>query len=93
MWSDQGYTFYAASQSYEKQLLPSSCLSVRLSLCIKRLVSFWTDFQDIISSEKSDEKIQISLKWDKNMNVGKKKFRAGKATDDNMAHARCMLDI
>ena len=48
----------------------SDCLSVRRSsVCIEQLDSHWMDFYEILHSEvfgKSVEKIQVSLKSDKN---------------------------
>jgi len=39
--------FYVRSQKCEKQLLLSSCLSVRLSIRIQQLGSHWTGCQEI----------------------------------------------
>jgi len=62
--------FKAYTQNYKKQLLASSCLSIRPSILVEQLGSQWLDFQEIlflrILSKKSFEKIQVSLKSDKN---------------------------
>jgi hypothetical protein len=61
--------FYARLQNCEKRLLASSCLSVRPSVRMEQLGSYWTDFHEIwylSIFRKSVEKIQVSLKSDKN---------------------------
>jgi len=61
---------YARSQHCEKWLLPSSCLSIRLSVLMKQIGSYCTDLHEIryfrIFFEKSVEKIHLSLKHFKN---------------------------
>ena len=60
---------YNSSQNCENRLLASSCLSVRPSLCVEKLDSYWEDFHGIwylIIFRKSVEKIQVSLKLTKN---------------------------
>ena len=59
---------WGRSQNCEKRLLVSSCLSVRLSVCLsvskEQLGSHWTDFHEISYlsiSRKSVYKIQVSL--------------------------------
>jgi len=57
--------FWAPSQICEKRLLVLSCLSVR----VKQLGSHWTDFHEtwyLSIFRKSVQKIQVSLKSDKN---------------------------
>ena len=57
--------FWARLQNCEKRLLASSCPSVRM----EQLGSHWTDFYEILylsTCRISVEKIQISLKSDKN---------------------------
>jgi len=61
--------FSAPSQNCEKWLLASSCLSVRPSVSMEQLGFHWTDFHKIWYLKvlkKSVEKIQVSLKSDKN---------------------------
>ena len=56
--------FLARSQYCENRLLASSCLSV----CMEQFSSYWTDFKEILYLSmfpKSVEKIQVSLKSDK----------------------------
>jgi hypothetical protein len=57
--------FWARSQNYKNRLFASSCPSVR----IEQLDSHWTDFREILylqAFRKYAEKIQVSLKSDKN---------------------------
>ena len=57
------------SQGCEKWLLPLSCVSVRLCVCVEQLVSHRTDFHEIWYLnvfQKSVEKIKDSLKSEKN---------------------------
>jgi hypothetical protein len=66
-------------------------VSVRLSLRTEQLDSHWTGFHEIIyvnTERKSANKIQVSLKSDKNNGY----CRARQATDENRAHEHCMLD-
>ena len=61
--------FEARSQNCEKRLWASSYLSVRLYIRIEKLGSHWTDFcgtWHLRIARKSVEKIQVSLKSDKN---------------------------
>jgi hypothetical protein len=64
--------FYARSQSCEKQLVASSCLSVcllvSLSVEMEQISSQWTNCHEISYLKifrKSVEKLQVSLKFDK----------------------------
>jgi hypothetical protein len=136
--------FEARSQNCEKRLYASSCLpvcpSVRPSARMEQLGSHWMDFHKIF--RQSLEKIQVSLKSDKNNRrftwrpihiflsylaqffLGSKMFQTevvekiktrvlcsitfffnravydnvvkycttGQTTDDNLAHAHCVLD-
>jgi hypothetical protein len=58
--------FYALTQNFEKQLLASLCLSIR----VEKLGFHWTDFHEIwyfrIFKKKSVEKIHVQIKFDKN---------------------------
>jgi len=42
-----GRHFWARLQECEKRLLASSCLSVRLCVCMEHLGSHWKDFHEI----------------------------------------------
>ena len=55
-----------------KRLLYSLCMSVRLSVCMVQLVSYWKEFHGISCLKffrKSVKKILVSLKSDKNNEV------------------------
>ena len=57
------------SQNCEKRLLALSCPSALPSVCMEQLGSHWTDFDEILYFrffQKSVDKIQVSLKSDKN---------------------------
>jgi len=59
------FGFWACPQNYEKWLLASSYLSIRM----EKIGSNWTDFYDILYMNvfwKSAENIKVSLKPDKN---------------------------
>jgi len=61
--------FEARLQNCEKRLCASSYQSVRLSVRLEQLGSHWTDFHEtwhLRIVRKSVEKIQVSLKSDKN---------------------------
>jgi len=49
--------FLASSQTFEKRLLASSCLSVCPSVRTQQLGSHWTDFRDICYSSKYRESV------------------------------------
>jgi len=85
------------------RIFMSVCPSIRPSVRMKQLGSLSTDFRenlicDNFSKHYRENSIYIKIGkfffrkscslWD---NVGKY-CRAGQATDDNMAHAHCMLD-
>jgi len=54
-------------QNYEKRLSVLSCLSLCLPVRMEQLRCHWTNFMIFLSIlQKSVEKIQISLKFDKN---------------------------
>ena len=56
-------------QNSEQRLFALSCLSVRLSVPVEHLGYHWTDFNEtwyLSIFRKSVEKIQVSLKSDKN---------------------------
>jgi hypothetical protein len=61
--------FQARSQNCEKRLLASSCLFAYPSVLRVQLGCHWTDFHEIfymIIFRKLGEKIQVSLKFEKN---------------------------
>jgi hypothetical protein len=61
--------FRPVYKNREKRLLAKSCLSIRLSVYTEQLGSHWTDIHKIsylTSFRKSADKIQASLKYDKN---------------------------
>ena len=61
--------FGARSQNCEKRLRAASYLTVRLSIRVEKLGSHWTDLHRtwyLRIARKSVEKIQVSLKSDKN---------------------------
>ena len=61
--------YYARSQNYEIYLLALSCPSVCPSVRVEQLCSEWADYHEIWHASifwKSVEKIQVSLKSDKN---------------------------
>jgi len=63
------YGFYACSQNRKKWLLALSCPSVLPPLRVVHLNCHWTDFHELSylsTFRKSVEKIQVSLKLDKN---------------------------
>ena len=65
----QNISSLARSWNCEKQLLASSCVFVGLQVCTEQLESHWTNFNDILhwrNFRKCVEKIQVSLKPDKN---------------------------
>ena len=67
----------ARSQDGEKRLLSSSCLSVLLSIRMEQLGSQSTDFHEkssLRTSRKSVEKVQVSLKPDKNTRYFKQRL-------------------
>ena len=67
-FQDRGSTgFYARSQNCEKRLLAPSCLSVRPSVRMEQLGSYWMDFHEIwhlCTFRKSVKNKQVSLKFD-----------------------------
>jgi len=62
--------FWSHSQNCEKRLLAFSCQSVRPSVRMERLGSYWTYFHEIlylsIFRKKNVEKIRVSLESNKN---------------------------
>jgi hypothetical protein len=63
------FRFYAFSKNCEKRLLASSCLSVRPSICMEQLDSYWPDIHEICYLSifrKTVEEIQVSVIVDKN---------------------------
>jgi len=66
---ENSYHFQACLQNDNKRLLAASCLFIRLSARMEHLRSHWTDFHEIWYLRifrKSLNKIQVSLKQDKN---------------------------
>ena len=68
-WISEYVYHLVSSQNCEKWLLVLSYESVWLSVCVEQLNSYWMDFLEIWCLSifwKSIEKIQVSLKSDKN---------------------------
>ena len=61
--------FWGAVRNCKKRLLPSSCVSVRLSARMEQFDSYWTDSYEVLIFEYISkifaERIQVTLKHDK----------------------------